>query len=241
MAIEKESNVCNTSYGQVWYYFRQDDILSDVPPIEVASGQEWSYCKSAWHLVSLWIRLTCSQIYPLVEASHGQMSYSFGQTDLWSDYPQVDILCPKCGMKLKGIMGTKVFLIWCSAIGEVSHTLQCRWDVLSGICFYIDISSWKLKSKVMCAFRWVFLFLLICNWGGRLDLNASHGCVVRSVRCTPYSHRWGFGSVWHFCHICGSDWPLVRCTPQCRHLVTTSGTTSGEADLWSDVPPSTGI
>ena len=31
----------------------------------------------------------------------------------------------------------------------------------------------------------------------------------------------------------GSGWPLVRCTPQYRHLVAKNSTTSGKLDIWS--------
>ena len=64
-----------------------------LPPGEASSDQEWYYCGSVWHLVSLWVRLTCSQMYPLcpppftqsppcpllpVEASSGQELYYCG-------------------------------------------------------------------------------------------------------------------------------------------------------------------
>ena len=40
------------------------DLSSDVPQIEASSGQEWNYCRSPWHLVSLCIRLMFGQMNP---------------------------------------------------------------------------------------------------------------------------------------------------------------------------------
>ena len=49
------------------------DLNSDVTPqVETSGSQEWYYVSSAWHLVSLWVRLIVSQMYPSVEASSGQ-------------------------------------------------------------------------------------------------------------------------------------------------------------------------
>ena len=48
--------------------------------------------------------------------------------------------------------------------------------------------------------------------------------------CQMYPLGWGFRS----------GWPLVRCTPQ-RHLLPKCDTTLGQADLWSDVPPTRDI
>ena len=53
-----------TSCGHVCDYIGHIDLWSDVPPIESSSDQEWYYITSACHLVSLWVRLTCSQMYP---------------------------------------------------------------------------------------------------------------------------------------------------------------------------------
>ena len=52
-------------------------------PVQTSSGQEWYYCRSAWHFISLWARLMFCQMYPPshhpyapwcphVEASSGQ-------------------------------------------------------------------------------------------------------------------------------------------------------------------------
>ena len=35
-----------------------------LPPEQAPSGQEWYYCRSTWHLVSLWVRLMFGQMYP---------------------------------------------------------------------------------------------------------------------------------------------------------------------------------
>ena len=51
------------------------DLSSVVPLVEASSGQEWYYVRSACHLVSLWVRLTFSQMYPQVEASSCQEQY----------------------------------------------------------------------------------------------------------------------------------------------------------------------
>ena len=34
-------------------------------PVQASSGQEWHYCRSAWHVISLWFRLMFCQMYPL--------------------------------------------------------------------------------------------------------------------------------------------------------------------------------
>ena len=55
----------------------QADLQSDIPCplVDASSGQKQYYIRSAWHLVSLWVRLTFSQMYPPVEASSGQEWY----------------------------------------------------------------------------------------------------------------------------------------------------------------------
>ena len=40
------------------------DLSSDVTLVEASSGKEWYYIRSAWHLVSIWVRLTFGQMYP---------------------------------------------------------------------------------------------------------------------------------------------------------------------------------
>ena len=80
------------SHGQVWYYFRQDDLWSDVPPqAETSCGQVcynfgqanlWSHVPlsqisgfgSGWHLVRLLVMLTFSYIH-LLRASGGEVWY----------------------------------------------------------------------------------------------------------------------------------------------------------------------
>ena len=57
--------------------------------------------------------------------------------------------------------------------------------------------------------------------------------VLFALKSDGPPHRWDFGSGWHFCQIFGSGWPLVRHTPQWRHLVAKSGTTSGQHDICS--------
>ena len=55
------------------------------PAPEASSGQEWYYFRSAWHLVSLWVRLTFGQMYLVSpEASSGQVWYYF-----WSGWTLV--------------------------------------------------------------------------------------------------------------------------------------------------------
>ena len=49
------------------------DLNSDVTPhVEASSSQERYYVSSAWHLVSLWVRLTVNQMYTPVAVSSGQ-------------------------------------------------------------------------------------------------------------------------------------------------------------------------
>ena len=39
-------------------------LSSSPPPVQASSGQEWYYCRSAWHVISLWVRLLFCQMYP---------------------------------------------------------------------------------------------------------------------------------------------------------------------------------
>ena len=64
-------------------------------PVQASSGQEWNYCRSAGHLVTLRVRLMCGQMYPSphhpsippwcpqVETSGGQKWYKL--RSLWSE------------------------------------------------------------------------------------------------------------------------------------------------------------
>ena len=68
----------------------QADLQSDIPCplVDASSGQEQYYIRSAWHLVSLWVRLTFSQMYSpgqryLVAKNSGTTS---GQIDIWSAF-----------------------------------------------------------------------------------------------------------------------------------------------------------
>ena len=96
------------SLGQVTLTFGgplgQADLQSDILPGRGIYGQEQYYMRSAWHLVSLWVRLTFSQMYPLVEASREQEWYCIMSVShlvslwvrsashvvsLWSGWPSV--------------------------------------------------------------------------------------------------------------------------------------------------------
>ena len=67
-----------------------------------------------------------------------------------------------------------------------------------------------------------------------MDLKASPGCVVRSVRCPPIGEA--LGQIDIFVISVGHADLWSDALPY-RHLVAKSGTTSGQAGLWSDVPP----
>ena len=41
-----------------------DTLVSPPAPVEASSGQEWYYCRSAWHVISLGVRLMFCQMYP---------------------------------------------------------------------------------------------------------------------------------------------------------------------------------
>ena len=68
----------------------QLDIYSDLqvwvtigqmsPSVEASGAQRWYYFASAWHLVSLWVRLIFSQMSPSVETSGVQEWYFFAST-----------------------------------------------------------------------------------------------------------------------------------------------------------------
>ena len=34
------------------------------PSVQASNGQEWYYCRSAWHVISLWVRLMSCQMHP---------------------------------------------------------------------------------------------------------------------------------------------------------------------------------
>ena len=42
-------------------------------PVQASSGQEWYYCRSAWHLVCLWVRLMFGQMYPSPHHPHAPL------------------------------------------------------------------------------------------------------------------------------------------------------------------------
>ena len=44
-------------------------------PIQASSSQEWYYCRSAWHVISLWVRLMFCQMYPPWGVSGDQEQY----------------------------------------------------------------------------------------------------------------------------------------------------------------------
>ena len=52
----------------------QANLQVRFPPVEASSDQEWYYIRSSWHVVTLWVRLTCSQMPP-IEASSDQEWY----------------------------------------------------------------------------------------------------------------------------------------------------------------------
>ena len=104
-------------------------------PVEASSGQEWYYVRSAWHVDSLWVRLTFGQIYPHchpspVEASSGQEWYfwvsltsgqALGKADLWSDVPPTPTPHPQQRLLLAKSDTTLSQLNMWSAFGQMYH------------------------------------------------------------------------------------------------------------------------
>ena len=140
--------------------------------VEASSGQEWYYIRSAWHLVSLWVRQICDQIYPThyppmpplwpqVETSGGQEWYSLG-----SHSPEIMFYC-----------------------------LQCSIDHLE-------------FSRVLCNRPSSFFR---CNPQPSLPpvnplvVPPKYRHLVVKIGTTTGQH-----DIWS---ACGSDWPLLRCTP----------------------------
>ena len=39
-------------------------LMPHPTPVQACSGQEWYYCRSAWHVISLWVRLMFCHMYP---------------------------------------------------------------------------------------------------------------------------------------------------------------------------------
>ena len=168
----------------------------------------------------LWVRLTFGQMYPLADEALGHVDIfvrSLSQVDFWSDVPpRQRHLMAKCD----------------TTLGQVNI-----WSDL-----------WV---------RMTFCQIYTHRWGFR-----SVWHLVRLwVRCTPTGRDILWPSVillWvrlTFGQIFGLGWPLVRCTPRMRPWVRltfdqiyptrmrlqvrlTFGQTFGQADLWSDVPPS---
>ena len=67
------------------------------PLVQASSGHEWYYCRSAWHLLSLWVRLMFGQMYPPPHHpyAHPHSQYrhlvaksgiTSGQFDIWSAF-----------------------------------------------------------------------------------------------------------------------------------------------------------
>ena len=54
--------------------------------VEAPSGQEQYYMRSAWHLVSLWDRLTFSQTYPQERHLVNKSGTTSGQLYIWSAF-----------------------------------------------------------------------------------------------------------------------------------------------------------
>ena len=64
------------------------DVTSDVTPqVEVSSGLEWYYVRSAWHFICLFFRITFHQMYSLLKVSRGESSTTLGPVDLSSHVP----------------------------------------------------------------------------------------------------------------------------------------------------------
>ena len=99
-------------------------------------------------LVSLWVRLTCDQTYPLVETTHGHVSYYFGQADLWSDVlPSRDILCPSVVLSCKEL-GVQILYFFSFDVQPLEmQVIHCNAEELKFGMFYqgyfysVDISS----------------------------------------------------------------------------------------------------
>ena len=62
------------------------------PPVQVSSGQEWYYCRSAWHLVRCLVRCTPppasppSAPHPHYKHLVAKSSTTSGQLDIWSAF-----------------------------------------------------------------------------------------------------------------------------------------------------------
>ena len=69
-------------------------------PVQASNAQEWYYCRSAWHLVRLWVRLMFGQMYPhpsplcplnappppQYRHAVAKSSTTSGQLDIWSAF-----------------------------------------------------------------------------------------------------------------------------------------------------------
>ena len=60
--MKRDTQLVETSHGQIWYYYEQADLWSDVPPsppLEASHGQVWYYIEQAdprqRHLVDMCI------------------------------------------------------------------------------------------------------------------------------------------------------------------------------------------
>ena len=106
------------SYGsELMYYVRSNQPgLRCTPLVEACSGQEQYYIRSAWYWVSIWVRLTFSQMYPPVEACSGLWQYyirsAWHMVKLWSGWSLLRCNIPGSGIWWPRVVLTWVLLIW---------------------------------------------------------------------------------------------------------------------------------
>ena len=112
-------------------------LLRCTPPVEASSDEEQYYIRSAWHLQSdirsAWplqsdVPLGRGILWPRTVLHHVILTFGYplGQADIQSDVPPSrGIWWPRMVLSSK-VLWVQIFVICCSHIREVSHTLQCR-------------------------------------------------------------------------------------------------------------------
>ena len=104
-------------------------------PVQTSGGQELYYIRLAWHLVSLWVRLTFSQMDPPVEGSCGQ-DQNWVRSG-WPSVPHRGIQWPRAVLHQVSLTcAVRCTQLTCTPQVEASsdqeqYHIRSAWDVVS--------------------------------------------------------------------------------------------------------------
>ena len=160
------------SYGsELWYKVRSSQPeLRCTPLVEACSGQEQYYIRSAWYWVSIWVRLTFSQMYPPVETSSGQEQYyirsAWHLVRLWSGWSLLRCNTPGSGIWWPRVVLTWVQLTWaqmyCLPKWNIPN-LPKLWHFTSFTFLYLSIL--QLRYWIVMQYCTCSLEVIICQAG----------------------------------------------------------------------------